>query len=429
MVLLGVGLGGTVGVATEACHPTPESTERGFGGGRAHVDDADGYGNGDQTSIGEDASRIVGAVSAPEQGAPLRLKFLRLTEQTQGSGTDFQFLPGSDEVLITLREGRLARMSLGERHATARDVWTFREEMITSDACGPSNLALDPAFLQNRFIYVTYCASATNNRLVRYTLDEENGPKDPLVEYEMESPAGQTSWRRFGSLGWLDGETLWLLVGDHEQSRQAQEPDSALGSLVFLRPNRDLVADTKGVSSSPKLAIHARGFRAPWRGTRDQLGRFFVGDVGEDDYEELNLVSGPGQNFGWDLYTGPCAGGCTGAQGPVAYYDRSPRHPLVVQEPSAISSASRAIWVGQVYEGAAIDRYQGWLTHAIVFGDLFTGSVRALQLDAGGLVVDERAIGFLPYVTQWRVGPDGYIYVLDLAGNLHVALLDGSQLH
>jgi hypothetical protein len=101
---------------------------------------------------------------------------------------------------------------------------------------------------------------------------------------------------------------------------------------------------------------------------------------------------------------------------------------LTVEEPEALDSPSRAIWVGQVYERPSTDRYRGQLSDTVIFGDLFTGSVRALRLDGEGEVVDEQAVGFLPYVTQWRTGPDGYIYVLDLAGNLHVALLEGTEL-
>lgn len=431
MVLLGVGLGGTVGLAMHGCRPTEQTAQQGLGGAHAHFADSE---RGD---AGDDVSNLVGAIAAPESAAQLRLKFLRLSEQTAGSGTDFQFIPGSDEVLMTLREGKLARLSLGDRRAALLDVWAFREEMLLTDACGVSNLAVDPGFERNKFIYVTYCASPTRDRLVRYTLDEKAGPTRPVVVYEIETPAESTSWRRFGSLGWLDEETLWLLVGDHEQSAQAQDPTSPLGSLVFLRPNRDAagqgpepIGGAPGGSSSShgSIEIHASGFRAPWRATRDQLGRFWVGDVGEDDYEEVNRVSRRGQNFGWDLYTGPCGDGCSDSESPVAYYGRSPDDALVVDEPDALDSESRAIWVGQIYERPATDRYLGQLSDAVVFGDLFTGAVRALSLDAQGEVLAELPIGFLPYVTQWRPGPDGYIYVLDLAGNLHVALLEGSQL-
>lgn len=412
VVLLGVSLGGTLILTVHACTPREEATLAGLGGA---------------TEADEDESKIVGATATPQGPAQPRLKFLSLSEQTAGSGTDFQFLPGGDVVLMTLREGKLARWSLSERRATLLDVWAFREEMLVTDACGPSNLALDPGFAHNKFIYVTYCASPSRDRLVRYTL-EASGPTDPVVMYEVETPPVMTSWRRFGSLGWLDEETLWLMVGDHEQSQTAQDPTSPLGSLVFLRLHAGAPAGSSGSRGASSAEIYAYGFRAPWRATRDRQGRFWIGDVGEDDYEELNRVSSKGQNFGWDLYTGPCAAGCAGSESPVAYYDRAADSALTVEEPEALDSPSRAIWVGQVYERPSTDRYRGQLSDTVIFGDLFTGSVRALRLGGEGEVVDEQAVGFLPYVTQWRTGPDGYIYVLDLAGNLHVALLEGTEL-
>ena len=128
MVLLGVGLGGTVGLAMHGCRPTEQTAQQGLGGAHAHFADSE---RGD---AGDDVSNLVGAIAAPESAAQLRLKFLRLSEQTAGSGTDFQFIPGSDEVLMTLREGKLARLSLGDRRAALLDVWAFREEMLLTDA-------------------------------------------------------------------------------------------------------------------------------------------------------------------------------------------------------------------------------------------------------------------------------------------------------
>jgi len=50
--------------------------------------------------------------------------------------------------------------------------------------------------------------------------------------------------------------------------------------------------------------IWALGFREPWRFSFDPLtGEFWVGDVGQDRYEEVDIVL-PGENYGWNVYEG-----------------------------------------------------------------------------------------------------------------------------
>src|SRR6185312_9896227 len=50
--------------------------------------------------------------------------------------------------------------------------------------------------------------------------------------------------------------------------------------------------------------IWAYGFREPWRYSFDPLtGDLWVGDVGQDRIEEVDLVR-RGENYGWNVYEG-----------------------------------------------------------------------------------------------------------------------------
>lgn len=426
-------------MSSHACSDEKGAASTAQGGARSDPSDVDSRGDGDQSGTGPGGSYSVVVGKVPKvQRTPkkLRLKFLHLTGTSPGSGTDFQFLPGSSsDVLVTLRESKLALLHLEDRAMVARQIWTFKEQMLMGDACGPTNLLFDPKFASNHFIYVSYCRDNRTTRLVRYEFSEKTGPTSPSVIFETQVHSPEL-WRRFGSMGFEDEDILWMFVGDHALSSAAQDTANQLGSIVRFKPNRE--PDGEGYLPVNKLdwpggsqqnterrdaAIWAYGFRAPWRGTRDNLGRYWVGDVGDRDFEEVNLVTERGQNFGWDLYTGPCELGCSGSESPLVYYDRSDDHPFVVQEPGALSNASRAVWVGQIYQNALIDRYGGLMDDVVAFGDLFTGAIRGLRADALGKLTFNQPIAFLPYVTQWRVGPDGYVYVLDLGGNMHVAVL------
>jgi PKD repeat protein len=68
-------------------------------------------------------------------------------------------------------------------------------------------------------------------------------------------------------------------------------------------------------SDSPKSKVWALGFRNPYRfsikpgtGSNDpslgDIGEIYVGDVGWGTYEELNIITAPGMNFGWPIFEG-----------------------------------------------------------------------------------------------------------------------------
>lgn len=86
--------------------------------------------------------------------------------------------------------------------------------------------------------------------------------------------------------------------------------DPATGNGVTSNPFYDGSAPR-----SPKSRVWALGFRNPFRfivrpGTGStnpltgDIGEILVGDVGWEDLEELNIVTGPGMNFGWPVYDG-----------------------------------------------------------------------------------------------------------------------------
>jgi hypothetical protein len=224
-----------------------------------------------------------------------------------------------------------------------------------------------------------------------------------------------------------DGQTLWVFLGDFTESRLAQDPQEKPGSLLRIKPNREPNGSgyepAQGNAFSAEAgdpSIYAFGLRSPWRGSRDRFGRFWFGDVGDNTAEEVNLITEPGQNLGWDTAEGRCSGDCEGITDPLVTYGRASDEPYVIDDPLTEPNIRRAIWVGQPYYHEQ-DRYYGLFDDAIVFGDYFTGWVRRLEVDQEGQVISDMPVGHLSQVTAWKTGPDGYMYVLTYRGDLHRA--------
>jgi glucose/arabinose dehydrogenase len=116
--------------------------------------------------------------------------------------------------------------------------------------------------------------------------------------------------------------------------------------------------------------IWAYGLRNPWRFGFDPLGRLIVADVGQDAFEEIDIVS-RGANLGWPVREAShCFGEapkCTprGFVDPVFEYGRD---------------WGKSITGGKSYAGKSVP----WLVGRYVFADYVSGAVWALRLpDAG----------------------------------------------
>jgi glucose/arabinose dehydrogenase len=125
-------------------------------------------------------------------------------------------------------------------------------------------------------------------------------------------------------------------------------------------------ADNPFVSEGGLPEVFAWGLRNPLRFSFDvPTGRLFAGDVGENRFEEVDLIA-KGENFGWNIMEGnhcfaadPC--NKAGLTPPIAEYAHD-------------AAGGISIVGGHVYRGSAIPRLVG----AYVFGDFTSGRVWAL---------------------------------------------------
>jgi len=178
---------------------------------------------------------------------------------------------------------------------------------------------------------------------------------------------------------------LWIGMGDGgsagDPENRAQNPKELLGKILRIDPTPSATAPysippdnpyASGVAGRPE--IWALGLRNPWRFTIDESAkRLIVGDVGQDDWEEIDAValSKAGANLGWRLREG---------RHPFNDGDRPPGVVEPVFEYSHANGCS--VTGGVVYRGKALPELLG----RYLFGDYCKGQIGALT----------------PGPTQWR---------------------------
>ena len=150
--------------------------------------------------------------------------------------------------------------------------------------------------------------------------------------------------------------------------------------------------------------IYAVGFRNPWRFSFDNpSGRIFVGDVGQDSFEEVDILQ-KGANYGWNTMEGdhcfnPMTNcNMTGLTLPITEIP----HP-----------EGEAVIGGFVYHGSAIPALQGMY----VFGDL-NGTIWQLQETTPNMWTRTMLMKNAQGITSFGEDANGELYVLDLGGNV-----------
>lgn len=402
-----------------ACRSSGDGSGHETSGGLPTATGAD---EDDAADASASSTEPVESTETSGEPGPLRLRFERL--EVPGDFTlvtDFRFIPGTDELLALSKDGRIGHYRLqGDR---AERIGGFVVPGVHSDLdCGLLSLAFDPEYDANRFIYVSACTSQPGNAIFRLTFDPSDHASIPATRaeiYTASEPDAPRPWHNIGGIGFDQTGALWALLGDKRIAANGQDVSNDLSALVRVVPNRTpggsghTPAPDNPFVDDPERSpnIYAYGLRSPWRGVYDRQGRWWIGDVGTDGFEEINLVTAPGQNFGWAEQEGPCTGDCDAVVDPIGGWPHDADTPYIRDDEDARPTVRRVVWVGTEYDpGDGPDPYGGRLTGALVYGEFCVGFVRALEVDEGGAVTRDEHLGHLPFASGWDRGPGGHLY-------------------
>jgi glucose/arabinose dehydrogenase len=291
----------------------------------------------------------------------------------------------------------------------------FQSEM------GLLGMAFHPNFQTNRKFYVNYTRNAAGqfqSVIAEYVASAANpNLTDPATERILLTVDQVSNFdnHKAGQLAFGPDGFLYSGLGDGgsggDPFGHGQDKQILLGKMMRI----DVDATSPGLQyrippDNPFVAggglpeIWAYGFRNPWRFSFDRTtGRMFVADVGQDKFEEIDIVQ-KGGNYGWNTMEGlhcfnpPTNCNTAGLSLPI----------IEISHPEAV-----AVIGGFVYHGSALAGAQGMY----IFGDL-TGKIWTLTENPPNTFT--RTLLSSPGFSISSFGQDtaGELYVVDEGGKV-----------
>jgi glucose/arabinose dehydrogenase len=328
----------------------------------------------------------------------------------QPAGDDRLYILERGGRIVTFRDGSLTTFFQMATPPLMEDGYSER---------GLLGLALHPEFAQNGRFFIFY-TRASNDRY------STGGAGDVVIA---------EGHRSSSNANVADAETTPLFViphpeGTHNGGMLAFDRDGYLGASIgescndtkcgaILRIDVDEPgARPPGNFPAPVAPqVWVRGLRNPWRFTFDRTsGDAFIGDVGGDAWEEINVVRHDASeiNLGWPVVEGnACRNtGCsmTGLTAPTSTYSSVP------------GDESRCVVGGYVYRGSQIPCLAG----RYVYGDYATNQIFSFVY-AGGQATDPVELTADLSTTATRIqglvgfGEDasGELYLNDAMGHVY----------
>ena len=313
---------------------------------------------------------------------------------------------------------------------------------------GLLGMAFHPDFVANGRVYLNFSediGGQLRSVTAEFTSPDGGQTLDPDSERVLITVDKPASNHNGGNLAFGRDGFLYIGLGDGgdsgDPSGNAQNPRRLLGKMLRIDVDAqpggapygvpagatgnpfaaNPLCDVEGTRTAECPEIYALGFRNPWRWSFDrQTGDLWVGDVGQQDWEEIDVVE-TGGNYGWNIREGAhCflpASGCQTQDliDPVAEYGHD---------------VGFSVTGGYVYRGLQTTRVAG----NYVFGD-FGGMIAWLEPDgAGGFDVEQlMERGCAPpgapgplQISSFAEDLDGELYLLDYGAG-HIRQLEFTE--
>ena len=330
---------------------------------------------------------------------------------------DLQRPPGDNRFFVVEQRGTIRIVENGALLGTS--FLDIQSLTLFDGEQGLLGLAFHPNYGTNRLFYVNYVRDNGGAETVIaefQTLAGNPSQADPDSERILLTVRQPFSNHKGGQLAFGPDRFLYIGLGDGgsggDPLGNGQNLFTLLGKILRIGVDPPfspglqyaIPADNPFVGGTGSPEIWAYGLRNPWPFSFERNGtRLFCGDVGQGNWEEVDLIT-KGGNFGWNVMEGNhCfspSSGCdmSGKVFPIAEY----------QHPEGI-----AVIGGYVYKGAAIPS----LSNAYIFADL-NGKIWKLTEEPASTWTRTLLLSTGRTVSSFGQDSAGEVYVVDLSGSV-----------
>jgi len=281
-------------------------------------------------------------------------------------------------------------------------------ELFSSyDESGLLGIAFHPDYAASGRFYIFYCAPPTAGAPAGYhstvrvsefmaSSDDPDRADPDSEQVLLEVPHPQSN-HNGGQLAFGPDGYLYIGIGDggggndvgeghNPDIGNGQDTASLLGKILridvsesgtaAIPPDNPFAAD-----AHKKKEIYAYGLRNPWRFSFDAgTERLFCGDVGQDLYEEIDIIVAGG-NYGWNIREGLSCFNKKSASSPLSECSETGADGEPLIDPvisygrpgSGDAIQGRSMTGGYVYRGESVPQLKGYY----VFGDWSTNFAKA----------------------------------------------------
>lgn len=322
---------------------------------------------------------------------------------------------GSERLFILEQEGRIKVL---QPDATTPTLFLdISPRVLAGGERGLLGLAFHPRFVDNRRFFVNYTRKPDGATVIAEyhltTTDRNIADTQEIILLTVPQPFANHNGGmiEFGPDGFL-----YIGMGDggsgNDPDNRAQNPEDLLGKILRIdvdHPQSPSVPYSSPASNpffgsvSGRDEIFALGLRNPWRFSFDaETGQLYVADVGQNEREEINIVT-LGGNYGWRIFEGTH---CTNlGPAPCRVSDFIP--PIAEY---AHTATRCSIVGGYVYRGSARTLPAG----AYVYGDFCSGEIFLMDAMEHRLLLDTDLA-----IASFGEDEAGELYVVGLEGTVY----------
>lgn len=297
-------------------------------------------------------------------------------------------------------------------------------QSVTDGEGGLLGMAFHPKFAQNGRLYVSYLTTggATNRRsMVGYMTSTDNGKSFGNFQEVLSFDQADATNHKGGGIAFGKDGYLYLGFGDggggDDTFKNGQTKTGFFSKLLRLDVDNVPQGQTYGIpdgnpfkNGGGEPAVFAYGFRNPFRFSIDRdSNEVWVGDVGQNQWEEIDAKIKIGANYGW-----PCREGLHDYMTAQKNPDHCPSmdgltDPVVEHDHGG---GGRSITGGVVYRGKAIPDFVG----SYIYGEYVKQELWTLSFDpsSGTAVPTQIADAPAGSWVHFAEDNDGEVYAVSL---------------